>query len=135
MVSTFIISLLISASLLYTWFNSSMPLLCLWILTKLGYKKHDAMFYMQFSSDNPLLWSDNDWNTYCDQYMSVFFKKLLNCKYCLCWHLCLWSTLYSVLISKLFTIINWKEGLLLMLLIPAQPILVHILLSIVKKEN
>lgn len=130
----FLVSVFMSASLLITWFNSSLPMLCVWLLTKLGYRKNDVSFHMQYG-DNPLMWTRDDWMSYCNQYMSAFWAKLLNCKFCLCWHFCLWSTAYAVLIAKSFAIISWCEVLLLILSIPSQPVIVHFLRKIIEQKG
>ena len=128
----YVISLLISASILLTWFNSSLPCLLLFILKKCGYKKHDNKFWnidenLGLSQPrDPLTWTLNDWDLFCETRLSTFNSELLRCKYCLCYHLSFW-------INLIFTIglIIYFGDIYLLLYLPlawlSQPILIHLL--------
>lgn len=138
----YVITLLASASLLFTWFKSSLPSLVFFLLKKCGLKKKDIRFWQtpteeQFNitENNPLTWSRADWEGdesgpgWAQARLGNFFGELLTCRYCLCYHITFWVNLF------LFVAYGYilTHFVLFMLFFLSQPILVHLIFNYIEQ--
>lgn len=139
-----IITLLITTSILYTWFNSSLPGLLFGILKFLGLKRKSKEFWLvnptptgieELDYIHPFHWTQDDFDNFAFIHLGML-GKLLTCRFCLCYHACLWCNLLTYLFCYLFissknTLLILPSFPLLLLIIIAQPILVHLLYNLV----
>ena len=142
----YIITLLASTSLLYTWFKSSLPALTFTILKVFGLKRKDPNFWV-LPSDlsiglttprSPLTWTLADWAGsesslgFAQERLGSFLGELLTCRFCLCYHIVLWVNLVSYLV--LYICFNDYAPMFIVTIaaIISQPILVHLLFNIVE---
>ena len=145
----YIFSLLIAASLLFTWFKSSLPSLVFAFIKAIGVKKSDQLFWTTPSDINlnilgalkegkarsPLTWSYDDWagnestQGWAQARLGNFFGELLTCRYCLCYHITFWVNLFVfVAYGYIFT-----HFVLFMLFFLSQPILVHLIFNYIEQ--
>lgn len=137
----YVITLFVSASILYTWFKSSLPSLVFFLLKKCGLKKKDIKFWQtpteeQFNitENNPLTWSRADWEGdesglgWAQTRLGHFWGELLTCRFCLCYHIVFWTNLIAFILSG-----NISNIVMLIGFICSQPILVHILFNFTDK--
>lgn len=137
----YVITLFASASILYTWFKSSMPSLIFFLLKKCGLKKKDIKFWQtpteeQFNitENNPLTWSRADWEGdesglgWAQTRLGDFWGELLTCRFCLCYHIVFWTNLIAFILSG-----NISNVVVLLGFICSQPILVHMLFNFTDK--
>lgn len=137
----YILTLLISSSLLYTWFNSSLPGLIFSILKLLKIKSKDPAFWITPSDEillgikenprDPLTWTESDFNEFALNKLPLFFGSLLTCRYCLCYHIVAWTAVFAY-IGFLIQGINIPI-LFLLATIFSQPILVHLVYNLTDK--
>lgn len=137
----YVITLFASASILYTWFKSSLPSLVFFLLKKCGLKKKDIKFWQtpteeQFNitENNPLTWSRADWEGdegglgWAQTRLGHFWGELLTCRFCLCYHIVFWTNLIAFILSGNISNITMLIGF-----ICSQPILVHMLFNFTDK--
>lgn len=137
----YVITLFASASILYTWFKSSLPSLVFFLLKKCGLKKKDIKFWQtpteeQFNitENNPLTWSRADWEGdesglgWAQTRLGHFWGELLTCRFCLCYHIVFWTNLIAFILSG-----NISNIAMLIGFIGSQPILVHMLFNFTDK--
>lgn len=140
----YLITLLASASILYTWFNSHLPQLVFSILKKLGFKRNnatfwklpDAVFSMSTTSDSvdPLAWTDSDWESFAANSLNNFWGTLLTCPYCICYHFVFWCNFIGAIALFALNDIGIANAIVFLLASTAsQPILVHALTSILAR--
>ena len=129
----YIVTLLISASWIFTWFNSTLPNLVLAMLKKFGVKKKDPDFWNVVQLEgvyipglSPMAWTKDD--------LAEFFGRLglvgelLQCRYCLCYHVVFWSNLVAFIACW---VIGGNVGFLTFLsAVFSQPILVHLIYNL-----
>lgn len=135
----YIFTLLISTSLLYTWFKSSLPNLVFHFLKKLWFLKNNIIW--KVSSDDslgieldPMYWTEKDWEI-VNSHLGLL-GHLISCKFCLCYHIVSWVNIISYLILIFFTNLIDFSFILVIAIALSQPILVHILINITDKlEN
>jgi hypothetical protein len=137
-----VLTLLITTSILYTWFNSSLPGLTFGILKSLGLKRKDKQFWLvqatptgieELDYIHPFHWTQNDFENFALMHLGML-GKLLTCRFCLCYHACLWCNLLTYLFCWLFinpTLLTLPSFPLLLLIIISQPILVHLIYNLV----
>ena len=137
----FIITLLITTSILYTWFNSTLPGLIFGVLKFLGLKRKDKQFWSvqitptgidELDYIHPFYWTQTDFENFALAHLGMI-GKLLTCRFCLCYHVCLWCNLLTYLFCYLFVNISLPSLSLLVLTITSQPILVHLLYNLVDR--
>ena len=138
-ITYFIFSLLIASSILYTWFNSHLPQLCCSIFYNLGFKRQHPKFWMIqedrelgiINTRDPLSWTEDDWQSFANNSLPLFFFTLLTCKYCLCYHATFWSNVLLAIPAFLFfcplEISLIKIIFIILIYTISQPILVHII--------
>lgn len=140
----YLITLLASTSILYTWFNSHLPQLVFSILKKLGFKRNNVTFWklpntvfsMSTTSDivDPLAWTDSDWETFAATSLNSFWGTLLTCPYCICYHFVFWCNLLGGIILFSLNIVGIIGSIMFILAgTLSQPILVHILTGILAR--
>lgn len=142
-IAYFIFSLLIASSILYTWFNSHLPQLCCSIFYTLGFKRKQPKFWMIpedrelgiINVRNPLSWTEDDWQSFANNSLPLFFSTLLTCRYCLCYHATFWSNLFLAIPAFILFDISILQLLFIVLIYSiSQPILVHILFKYLDRE-
>lgn len=137
----YIITLLSATSLLYTFFNSSLPCLIAYIIKGIGYKKNNKDFWIVPSDEvllgdaaeprSPLTWTNTDFEEFALNKLPLFLSSLITCRYCLCYHIIFWINLFAFI--ALF-IAGYNISLLFFLAcVMSQPILAHILYNITDK--
>lgn len=137
----YLMTLLAAASLLYTWFNSSLPCLLFYILKLTGLKSKDNKFWiiptdevlMEDAAEqrHPLTWTAEDFDSFAINRLPIFLSSLITCRYCLCYHIVFWINLFAYL---LLLLLGYNFTFILFLAcIMSQPILVHILYNITDK--
>lgn len=141
----YIITLLTATSLLYTWFNSSLPGLVFGTLKKFGLKRKSPTFWevdimnktgiKSLDEPDPYFWTRNDFENFALNKLGLL-GELLTCKYCLCYHIVAWTNIIAWILTKILSNPYLDVSLLALLAsILSQPILVHIIYNITDRLN
>lgn len=140
----YVITLLASASLLFTWFKSSLPTLICAFAKWIGIKQMDNTFWMPPSdvellgeshpARSPLTWSVEDWEGsdttqgWAQARLGNFWGELVTCRFCLCYHIVFWVNLCAFVLTGCILYIP-----VLIAFVASQPILVHLIFNIVER--
>jgi len=103
-------ALLTQGSLIMTWFTGAcFPCHLLGVLKRLGYRKNDSLFWKDPDCDlnrPPSEWLRHEWEFWAAEKLVLDFKvfkfplgTLLICPVCLSWHLALWTSVLTFVIT------------------------------------
>lgn len=140
-----LITTLVSTSILYTWFKSTLPCLVFGCLKKIGLKRKDEYFWTtqapnflsgirELDFQNPFFWTRDDFEKFAVLHLGML-GELLMCRFCLCYHVVLWCNLFCWVICCLFSFLTPINIGALILIILAEPIIVHILFNITESTE